>query len=416
MNLPRRASLVVAVVLAASAVLGAPQQPAAAGASFSDIGASPFRVHIEWLAERGITEGCGGGKFCPRDPVTREQMAKFLVRLFELPPTPDDLFTDDDSSVHESAINALAASGITGGCAPDRFCPRDEVTRAQMAAVIARAAALPPTDADHFLDDESSSHELSINRVAAAGITAGCGLFRFCPAPSVTREQMAAFLHRVEAPGTPPNPLPDGGPLPACRYDDVPAAHRGLGDWSRTLLDTIYLLAPGYAPTDLVSTSAAGANAGYQIRRVALADATALFSAASAAGRPLRVVSAYRSYATQQAVFSQNVARYGEAVALRRSARPGHSEHQLGTTLDVTHSGGAAPWNYSDWATHPTGAWMRDNAWRYGFLMSYPKGKASVSCYDYEPWHYRYVGRPMAAEVHASGLTLREWIWRVHGG
>jgi D-alanyl-D-alanine carboxypeptidase len=58
---------------------------------------------------------------------------------------------------------------------------------------------------------------------------------------------------------------------------------------------------------------------------------------------------------------------------------------------------------------------MRDNAWRYGFVMSYPKGASAKSCYDYEPWHYRYVGRDIGREVRLSGLTLREWLWRVHG-
>jgi D-alanyl-D-alanine carboxypeptidase len=145
------------------------------------------------------------------------------------------------------------------------------------------------------------------------------------------------------------------------------------------------------------------------------ADLAAMAAAARAAGRPIQVVSADRSYATQAAVFADNERRYGYAYALRRSARAGHSEHQLGTTLDITHAGGAIPWSYADWATHPTGAWMRDNAWRFGFVMSYPKGREPMTCYDYEPWHYRYVGRAMAAQVRESGLTLREWIWRRYG-
>ena len=54
---------------------------------------------------------------------------------------------------------------------------------------------------------------------------------------------------------------------------------------------------------------------------------------------------------------------------------------------------------------------MAANAWRYGFVMSYPRGSFSRVCYDYEPWHYRYVGRAAAADIRASGLTLREWLW-----
>ncbi|HSS36870.1 MAG TPA: D-alanyl-D-alanine carboxypeptidase family protein, partial [Patescibacteria group bacterium] len=57
------------------------------------------------------------------------------------------------------------------------------------------------------------------------------------------------------------------------------------------------------------------------------------------------------------------------------------------------------------------GAWLAKNAWKYGFVMSYPKGKKRVTCYAYEPWHYRYVGRDLAARVHASGKTLRQVLW-----
>ena len=94
------------------------------------------------------------------------------------------------------------------------------------------------------------------------------------------------------------------------------------------------------------------------------------------------------------------------------SARPGHSEHQLGTTLDFRSYGGSAPWNYADWGRTKAGTWLRNNAWKYGFVLSYPKGKTAQTCYAYEPWHYRYVGRAVAARIHASGLTEREYLWR----
>ena len=102
----------------------------------------------------------------------------------------------------------------------------------------------------------------------------------------------------------------------------------------------------------------------------------------------------------------------GYEQALRTSARPGHSEHQLGTSLDFTSAGGRAPWEYADWAATPAGAWMQANAWRYGFVMGYPAGSFAVTGYDYEPWHYRYVGRDLAAAVHASGLPLRQYLWQ----
>ncbi|HEX5040193.1 MAG TPA: M15 family metallopeptidase [Candidatus Limnocylindria bacterium] len=202
---------------------------------------------------------------------------------------------------------------------------------------------------------------------------------------------------------------------PACAYADVLTARRRLADWRTTLLDTRLMLERSYRPSDLVNTSTVGGTAGFSVRSVAATDLRTLLWAARSVGRPLRIISAYRSYEAQISVFNDWVAKAGYEAALRGSARPGHSEHQLGTTLDVTHLGGAVPWSYTDWAAHPTGAWLRDNAWRYGFVMSYPKGAFARSCYDYEPWHYRYVGRTMAAQVRESGLTLREWLWRRYG-
>lgn len=414
MSLRHLRSFALAAVVGAASIIGT-AAPATAAPTFSDIADSPFRAHIEWLAAEGITSGCGDGRYCPDGLVTRAQMASFLVRMFDLPASAVDAFDDDDGSQHEASINALAAARVTAGCEKDRFCPGGIVTRAQMATFLVRAAGLPASEGDRFLDDERSSHEDRINRVAAAGVTAGCGFHRFCPSGAVTRGQMAAFLYRVERPMAPAPVLPDFGPLPACRYDDVLTSRRSLGHWPNTLLDTIYMVTSGYVPDDLVDTSAAGMNGGHRIRRVALDDLAALARAARSAGRPIAVISSYRSYATQQATLAKWIDQVGEAEALRRSARPGHSEHQLGTTLDLTHAGGSAAWNYYDWASHPTGAWVRDNAWRFGFVMSYPKGTSSQSCYDYEPWHYRYVGREMAREVHLSGLTLREWLWRIHG-
>jgi D-alanyl-D-alanine carboxypeptidase len=148
------------------------------------------------------------------------------------------------------------------------------------------------------------------------------------------------------------------------------------------------------------------------VRSIVLADLRAMVDAARAAGVPLAVVSGYRSHAQQVATFSHWVAVSGYDAALRTSARPGHSEHQLGTTLDFTGAGDAAPWTYADWATTPAGAWMKASAWRYGFVMSYPAGAFAITGYDYEPWHYRYVGRTQAAAITASGLPPREFLWR----
>jgi hypothetical protein len=164
---------------------------------FHDLGSSAFVRDIAWLADNGITVGCTPTAFCPRGAVTRAEMASFLTRALDLPATATDFFTDDESSTHEDSINRLRAAGITTGCTPTRFCPTEHVSRAQMASFLRRAFDLPPAAEDYFTDDESSTHEDSINRLRAALITYGCAPDTFCPNASVTREQMGAFLRRA---------------------------------------------------------------------------------------------------------------------------------------------------------------------------------------------------------------------------
>jgi D-alanyl-D-alanine carboxypeptidase len=205
-------------------------------------------------------------------------------------------------------------------------------------------------------------------------------------------------------------------PLPTCRYADVLTKYRLTTDWSRTLVDTTYMLPSSYKPVNLTSTANAGLNGGYYVRPAIIEDLRLMASAARAAGARLAVQSAYRSYYTQRIVFQNEVKIYGYARALTQSARPGHSEHQIGTSLDFrSYYSTTAPWLYTDWGTTKAGSWLKANAWKYGFIMSYPKGKSTVTCYTYEPWHYRYVGRAMAKSVRESGLTLREYLWYRRG-
>jgi D-alanyl-D-alanine carboxypeptidase len=159
-----------------------------------------------------------------------------------------------------------------------------------------------------------------------------------------------------------------------------------------------------------VSTSDAGVKGGGKVRAVVIDDLRAMAEAAAAAGNAIAVQSAYRSYSSQEDVFQSWVKRYGYDRALEVSARPGHSEHQLGLTIDFRSEPGGSPFE-GMWATTPAGKWMNAHAWEYGWVMSYPKGSMALTCYDYEPWHYRYVGRDLAALIHDSGLTPREYLW-----
>lgn len=214
---------------------------------------------------------------------------------------------------------------------------------------------------------------------------------------------------------------PPLAPLPTCEYGSQPAPLAGLDQWPYTLLDTTYHLPAEYAPLDLMSLPAVLADAapgaylaaeGHQLRAVAADALAALFTAAEAAGVQLAVQSAYRSYAYQASTFDYWVQQDGREAALRTSARAGHSEHQLGTAVDLRSRHGPAAWDLTDWAATPEGAWVAANAHRFGFVMSYPQGEEARSCYAYEPWHYRYVGQELAEEIHATGEPPRVYLWQ----
>jgi hypothetical protein len=99
--------------------------------------------------------------------------------------------------LHESNINRIAEAGIASGCGGTKYCPKGGVTRGQMASLLARALDLPSSPTDFFSDDETSIHEPDINSIADAGIATGCAAGKYCSTAVVTWGQMAAFLHRA---------------------------------------------------------------------------------------------------------------------------------------------------------------------------------------------------------------------------
>jgi Lysyl oxidase/S-layer homology domain len=163
----------------------------------NDWSGSSFAGDIAWAFDAGITTGCAPELFCPARTVSREEMASFIARARGLTPQGTDWFTDDETSIHEPAINAIRDEGITLGCGPNLFCPKSLVTREQMASFLIRALGLTTVGTDYFTDDNGSIHEGDINTLRAEEITTGCGPMLFCPTGLVTREQMAAFLHRA---------------------------------------------------------------------------------------------------------------------------------------------------------------------------------------------------------------------------
>ena len=163
---------------------------------FADDDGSVFEADIEIIAEAGITSGCSAVSFCPYSEVTRGQMAAFLERTFNLAAGPDAGFSDT-AGIFKKDIDAIAHDGITSGCGNGKYCPGDSLTRAQMAVFLYRALDLDPAPSYGFSDTRGHRFEAEIDALAAAGITLGCGGGQFCPYGTVTRGQMAAFLARA---------------------------------------------------------------------------------------------------------------------------------------------------------------------------------------------------------------------------
>jgi len=180
--------------------------------TFLDVPASNFFLNwIEALALSKITTGCGGDNYCPDSPVTRAQMAVFLERgirgaSYTPPPCTGGVFGDVPCSggFFDPWIEKLAADGITTGCGGGNYCPANSVTRQQMAIFLLRAKygssyTPPPCTGTQFLDVPCTGGIFDpwIEKLAAEGITAGCGGGNYCPTNPVTRAQMAAFLQRT---------------------------------------------------------------------------------------------------------------------------------------------------------------------------------------------------------------------------
>jgi D-alanyl-D-alanine carboxypeptidase len=128
-------------------------------------------------------------------------------------------------------------------------------------------------------------------------------------------------------------------------------------------------------------------------------------------GFDLRIRSAYRSFGSQCRTFDFWVEQKGLEHAKRFSAEPGRSQHQLGTTIDIT-SEGLGFKNSSEHVDAPEYEWLEANAHRFGYTLAYPRGQEHVTGYGYEPWHYRYIGIDAAMEMHDNGLILETYLDR----
>jgi len=146
----------------------------------------------------------------------------------------------------------------------------------------------------------------------------------------------------------------------------------------------------------------------FQLRKILLDDLYDMFFDAEAENIKLSIISAYRSYYTQKSVYNNWKRILGVKQADRVSAKPGASQHQLGTVIDF---------NQLDESFGKTkeGIWLYNNAYKYGFILSYPEGMEAKTGYAYEPWHYRYIGKEAAFVVYNffenSLDDFLNWYW-----
>lgn len=173
-----------------------------------------------------------------------------------------------------------------------------------------------------------------------------------------------------------------------------------------------YKLPEGYKPADLVYPDVpflfSEKIEKRMMRKTAAAALEKMFAGAKSDGVYLAGVSAYRSEKTQTTLFNNYVKRDGEEKARTYSAVPGHSEHQTGLAIDVSGSDGICAAESCFGGTKEAN-WLADHAAEYGFIIRYPEGKQAITGYKYEPWHIRYVGKDIAEDIAARGITLEEY-------
>ena len=234
---------------------------------------------------------------------------------------------------------------------------------------------------------------LSLALIAVAALVVGyvTGL----PSSSASSSSAA-----TETPTPTPRPAPEALPAPAS-VDTFDRAARSIDD-PNSIWVVVNKLRPvnpqDFEPPDLVEVPVDYTNEP-ELRQEASDALVGMFDAAfNEAGLELASNSAYRSYSSQENVYDGDDAT---------TARPGFSEHQTGLAMDIGPLSGECSLDVC-FADTPEGAWLRDNAWRFGFVLRYPSDKTDITGYTFEPWHFRYVGTDLATEMHETGVTTLE--------
>ena len=174
-------------------------------------------------------------------------------------------------------------------------------------------------------------------------------------------------------------------------------------DGDLILVNKYSRLASDYVPEDLVTVEPAYSNGGKLKSEVNDAFCDLVEAMWAETGLHLVNASPYRSYQTQKNLYARYRTQYSEATTDRFSARAGYSEHQTGLAVDINADGVTS-------TGEEVYTWLKEHAWEYGFILRYPDGKTNITGTDYEPWHYRYVGKDAAKVIHKKGISLEEYL------
>lgn len=173
----------------------------------------------------------------------------------------------------------------------------------------------------------------------------------------------------------------------------------------KMLVNKYYKLDKTFAPKNIVEISNQFAYEDNKTSKQVYEAYRSMWNAAKKSGYTLIVNSSYRSYTDQEATWEELSNTYGEEAADKRAARPGFSEHQTGLALDIVSYGSIN----NEFDQTDEFKWMKKNAHKYGFILRYPKGKEDITGYEYESWHYRYVGKETATKIYNLGITFDEY-------
>ncbi len=180
------------------------------------------------------------------------------------------------------------------------------------------------------------------------------------------------------------------------------------GGTNKVLANKYYALDSSYEPSDLTAVNSKYSSGTRKLTKDAAEAFNKMAKAAKNEGYTVRAVSTYRSYLYQKDLYNKYVNKDGKAKADTYSARPGHSEHQTGLAVDVDNGKEI----YTDFGETKEFDWMKENAYKYGFILRYTKDTEWITGYKDEPWHYRYVGLEIAKYIHENPMTYEEYFVR----